>query len=290
VDVGLTEGVIEGQRRLMAVHAHPDDESITTGGLLARCDLAGIHTCLVTCSDGRYGPVNPELGVTLSPDELAVVRAEELEAAARELGVQEVHRLGYHDSGMTGASTTQAPLAFWSQQVDHLVERVVRLIRAFRPHVLVTYDPFGCTGHPDHIQAHRVAVLAVEAAAEEHMYTAAGAPWMVSCLFYPVYPVSAMRGFIAESLGRGDPHPMGGLAAEEINYTRPDETVTHLVDIREVYAQKRDALHRHRTQVGRHYPQMYRSALARREYEHFRVAVDRPCPRDFADVFEPVTL
>jgi len=273
----------------MVVHAHPDDESITTGGLLARCASAGVRTCVVTCTDGRYGPVNPELGVALSPDQLAVAHAAELEAAAAELDVDELRQLGYHDSGMTGSSTNGAAQAFWSQPIDSVVARIVELIREFRPQVVVTYDPFGCTGHPDHIQAHRVAVLAVEAAAEGHIFTEAGAAWMVSRLFYPVYPISSMRRFIDESLDHGQPHPMGGQAAEAINYTRPDDTVTHRVDIREVYASKRNALSQHRTQVGPHYPQMYRAALARRDYEHFRLVVDRPCSWDFDDLLEPVT-
>ncbi|MBV9207751.1 MAG: PIG-L family deacetylase [Actinobacteria bacterium] len=284
----LAKGEGQAERRLMAVHAHPDDESITTGGLLARCARAGVQTCLLTCTDGRHGPVNPDLGLDLDPDGLALARAAELDAAARELGIQVLHRLGYHDSGIAGSPANQASRAFWSQPADDVLARVVAIIRSFRPHVLVTYDPFGCTGHPDHIAAHRTAVLAVEAAGEAGMYPAAGRPWMVSRLFYPVFPVSAMRAFIGETLEQGRPHPMRGLDAEEINYTRADETVTHWVDIGCVYERKCAALSRHRTQVGRHYPQMYRSALARREREHFRIAVDRPCPREWGDIFQPV--
>lgn len=271
----------------MAVHAHPDDESITTGGTLARCAAEGVTTCLVTCTDGRYGPVNPELGLTLSPDDLASVRAAELCSAAAVLGIVEVHTLGYYDSGMTGAAENQADHALWSQPLDDAVGRVVKAIRSFRPHVVTSYDPYGGTGHPDHVAAHRATLLAVEAAAEEHVYPEAGAPWTVSRLFYPVFPVSAMRDFITASLGRGEPHPMGGLAAEEINYTRPDALVTHRVGIAQVYERKRAGLLEHRTQVGRHYPQMYRSALARRDYEHFRLVLERPCPCGWDDIFEP---
>jgi N-acetyl-1-D-myo-inositol-2-amino-2-deoxy-alpha-D-glucopyranoside deacetylase len=284
----LAEGEGQAGRRLMAVHAHPDDESITTGGLLARCARDRVQTCLVTCTDGRHGPVNPDLGLDLDPDGLALARAAELDAAVRELGIHALHRLGYYDSGMVGSPANQAPRAFWSQPADDILARVVGIIRSFRPHVLVTYDPFGCTGHPDHIAAHRTAVLAVEAAGEAGMYPAGGQPWTVSRLFYPVFPVSAMRAFIGETLEQGRPHPMGGLDAEEINYIRADETVTHLVNISGVYERKRAALNRHRTQVGRHYPQMYRSALARREREHFHIAIDRPCPREWDDIFQPV--
>jgi N-acetyl-1-D-myo-inositol-2-amino-2-deoxy-alpha-D-glucopyranoside deacetylase len=277
------------ERRLMAVHAHPDDESITTGGTLARCAAEGVTTCLVTCTDGRYGPVNPDLGLTLSPDELASVRSAELHAAAASLGVGQVRQLGYLDSGMTGSRENKAAQSFWSQPVDDAVGRVVEIIRSFRPHVVITYDPFGGTGHPDHIAAHRVTLLAVEAAGEAHAYAAAGGPWTVRRLFYPVFPVSAMRTFIDVSLERGEPHPMDGASAEEINYTRPDELATHRVDIAGVYERKRAGLMEHRTQVGRHYPQMYRSALARRGHEHFRLAIRHPGPEDWDDIFEPVS-
>lgn len=273
----------------MAVHGHPDDESITTGGTLARCAAEGVTTCLVTCTDGRYGPVNPDLGLTLSPDDLASVRSAELHAAATALGVGQVRQLGYHDSGMTGSRENTAAQSFWSQPVDDVLGRVVEIIRSFRPHVVITYDPFGGTGHPDHIGAHRVTVLAVEAAAEEYAYAASGGPWVVRRLFYPLFPVSAMQSFIDASLRRGEPHPMGGASAEEVNYTRPDERVTHRVNIASVYACKRAGLMEHRTQVGRHYPQMYRSALARREHEHFRLAIRRLELEGWDDIFEPVS-
>jgi N-acetyl-1-D-myo-inositol-2-amino-2-deoxy-alpha-D-glucopyranoside deacetylase len=277
------------QRRLLAVHAHPDDESITTGGLLARCADAGVRTRLVTCTDGRYGPVNPDLGLALTPDELADVRRKELGAAAEMLGVAELDWLSYHDSGMMGSPNNRRPHAFWAQPLQPLVERVVRIIRRFRPHVLVTYGPFGCTGHPDHIQAHRVALLAVEAAAEPYLFPDSGAPWTVSHVFYPVFPMSAMERFIAEELRAGRPHPFDGRSSSEINYTRPDAMVTHEVDIGEVYERKREALHAHRTQVGSHYPQLYRAALARREREHFRLALGRLDEVDVEDVFVPAT-
>ena len=279
------------QRRLLAVHAHPDDESITTGGLLARCSAAGIRTCLVTCTDGRHGPVNPELDLTLGPDELAEVRTLELGTAARVLGIAELHQLGFHDSGMTGSPHNHAPRAFYSQPNDALVGRMVKVIRRFRPQVAVTYDPFGGTGHRDHVQAHRITLLALQAAGEAHAFPAAGAPWEVSQVYYPVFPASAMERFIDDDLRAGRPHPFDGRRVTEINYTRPDRSVTHRVKIAEVYDRKADALRSHRTQVGPHYPQLYRAALARREHEHFRLAWrtdPTDAATDFRDLFEPV--
>lgn len=277
------------ERRLLAVHAHPDDESMTTGGLLARCAGAGVRTRLMTCTDGRYGPVNPGLGLTLTPGELAEVRGMELRAATTVLGVAELDWLGYHDSGMMGSPHNQGPHAFWAEPLEALVEQMVRIVRWFRPHVVVTYDPVGGTGHPDHIQAHRVTLLAVEAALEPGAFTDKGMPWTVSQVFYPVFPIWAMERFIIEDLRAGRPHSFDGRSSVEINYTRPDEMVTHQVDIREVYERKWEALHAHRTQVGSHYPQLYRAALARREHEHFRLAFDRPANVDFDDIFEPTT-
>lgn len=166
---------------------------------------------------------------------------------------------------------------------------MVRIMRRVRPHVVLTYDPFGATGHPDHIQAHRVTLLAVEASAEPRAFPDTGNAWTVGQIFYPVFPVSAMKRFVAEELRAGRPHPLGGQPSTDVNYTRPDETVTHRVDIRTVYERKREALHAHRTQVGSHYPQLYRAALARRAHEHFRLAFDRSTEGNFDDIFEPTT-
>lgn len=274
------------ERRVLAVHAHPDDESITTGGLLARCAVAGVRVWLVTCTDGRYGPVNPDLGLELTPDELAEVRRTEVGAAATVLGVAGLDWLGFHDSGKTGSPHNEEPRAFWAQPLDTLIERMVGILRRCRPHVVVTYDPFGATGHPDHVQAHRVTLLAVEAAREPNAFSGRGASWTVGQVFYPVFPISAMERFIDEDVRAGRGHPFDGRTGAEINYTRSDETVTHRVEIREVYDRKRDALHAHRTQIGPHYPQLYRAALARRDYEHFRLALDRSAGPDFGDIFE----
>jgi N-acetyl-1-D-myo-inositol-2-amino-2-deoxy-alpha-D-glucopyranoside deacetylase len=278
-----------GQRRLLAVHAHPDDETITTGGLLARSADTGVRTAVVSCTDGRYGPVNPELGLKLDPSSLAQVRRDELQAAAAVLGLAEVVWLGHHDSGMTGASTNFARDAFWAASLDTLVAQMVTVIRRFQPHAVVTYDPIGCTGHPDHVQAHRVTLLAVAAAGEAHAVPGTGEAWTVSQVFYPVFPLSDMQRFITDDVAAGRPHPFEGRPATEINYVRADAMATHRVSIDAVYGRKRDALYSHRTQVGPHYPQLYRAALARRDYEHFHLAWHNGTEEVFRDIIEPVT-
>ncbi|MGH3567753.1 MAG: PIG-L family deacetylase [Pseudonocardia sp.] len=276
-------------RRLLAVHAHPDDECITTGGLLARCADTDVTTTVVTCTDGRYGPVNPELELALDPPALAETRAVELAEASRILGISRLRIWGHHDSNMAGLPQNDAPEAFWAQPIDELVAAMVEEIRRSRPQVVVTYDAFGATGHPDHIQAHRATMLAVAAAGQGGCCVAAGPVWDVDAVFYPVFPISALRAFVAEDERAGLPHPFGGRPVDDVNYGRADDEVTHRVDIAQVYERKVRALHAHRTQVGPHYPLLYRAALARRRHEHFRLAWSRRPVSDFDDILAPVS-
>jgi N-acetyl-1-D-myo-inositol-2-amino-2-deoxy-alpha-D-glucopyranoside deacetylase len=270
------------------VHAHPDDESITTGGLLARCSELGIRSMLVCCTDGRYGPVSPGYGRRLAPDELAEVRRTELDEAAKILGISELRWFGHHDSDMTGSPRNTLPGAFWSQPAELLIGEIVGVVRQFRPQAVVTYDPFGSTGHPDHVQAHRTTLLGVEAAAEARAFPDAGAPWAVGSLWYPVFPVSALEKLIRAETLAGRPHPFDGKDVHAINYGRPDEIVTHRVDIQAVFGVKERALHAHASQIGAHYPALYLAALARREHEHFRLAHDNGFASLFNDLFAEV--
>jgi LmbE family N-acetylglucosaminyl deacetylase len=149
----------------MAVHAHPDDEATGTGGVLARYAAEGIRTVLVTCTDGRCGDgpggVKPgEPGH--DPEAVAAARATELEASCAILGVDSLEVLGYGDSGMMGWAANEAPGAFWSTPVEEGAARLAALMKLYEPDVVVTYDPNGFYGHPDHIQAHRITMAALE--------------------------------------------------------------------------------------------------------------------------------
>jgi LmbE family N-acetylglucosaminyl deacetylase len=270
------------------VHAHPDDETITTGGLLLRCAEAGISTALLSCTDGRYGPVSPEYGRRLDPTDLAAVRTAELNSAAEVLRIGEVRRLGHHDSNMTGLAENRLPDAFWTQPTDALIAEVVRVLRECRPHVVVTYDAFGNTGHPDHVQAHRITVLGIAAASQARCFPETGPSWAVGQLLHPAYPISALRSFVAEETAAGRGHPFDGRDVEEVNYGRADGEITHRVAIGDVYEAKHRALLAHRTQVGSHYPVLYRAALARRDHEHYHRVWARGNAPDFDDVLEPV--
>ncbi|MFD7383961.1 PIG-L family deacetylase, partial [Streptomyces anulatus] len=150
---------------LMAVHAHPDDEATGTGGVLARYAAEGIRTVLVTCTDGGCGDgpggVKPgEPGH--DPAAVASMRRRELEASCDVLGISDLETLDYADSGMIGWPSNEAPGAFWQTPVEEGAARLAELMRHYRPDVVVTYDENGFYGHPDHIQAHRITMAALE--------------------------------------------------------------------------------------------------------------------------------
>ncbi|MGW7421237.1 N-acetyl-1-D-myo-inositol-2-amino-2-deoxy-alpha-D-glucopyranoside deacetylase [Streptomyces sp. NPDC054813] len=157
-------------RRLLLVHAHPDDESINNGATMARYADQGVHVTLVTCTLGEGGEVIPPELRDLTGPALGEYRLGELAAAMRELGVTDFRLLGgpgrYRDSGMMGLPDNEAPGCFWQADVDEAAGHLAEVILEVRPQVLVTYDDNGGYGHPDHIQAHRVAMRAVQLAAE----------------------------------------------------------------------------------------------------------------------------
>lgn len=234
---------------LMAVHAHPDDESIGTGGVLARYAAEGVRTVVVTCTDGRCGdgpggvkPGDPGH----DPEQVAATRAAELEASCRHLGVAHLEHLGHRDSGMLGWPTNDDPASFW--QADPLVAAgpLVALLRRYRPQVVVTYDANGFYGHPDHIMAHRVTQVAV---------AASGIP---AKLYYTAVPRSALPDFrrLMEEAGVEPPAPS---EREEGQYAdagpggpafgTPDQLVTTVVDVSAHTAAKRASLQAHASQA-----------------------------------------
>src|SRR5215208_190870 len=156
---------------LMTVHAHPDDETIGTGGVMARGVAEGRRVVLVTCTDGAMGEiVLPERD---TPDEhrrLAAIRVHELEAAMGTLGVTEWENLGYRDSDMMGREGNNDPRCFWQADLDQAAGRLTWLIRVYRPDVVTTYNSFGGYGHPDHIRTHDVAVRAFDRAGDPDWY------------------------------------------------------------------------------------------------------------------------
>ena len=150
---------------LMAVHAHPDDEATGTGGILGRYAAEGIRAVLVTCTDGGCGdgPGGAKPGDPgHDPAAVAELRLRELEASCEVLKVGHLETLGYADSGMMGWPANDLPGSFWNTPVDDAAARLGELMLKYRPDVVVTYDENGFYGHPDHIQAHRITMAALE--------------------------------------------------------------------------------------------------------------------------------
>jgi N-acetyl-1-D-myo-inositol-2-amino-2-deoxy-alpha-D-glucopyranoside deacetylase len=239
---------------LLAVHAHPDDECIGTGGVLARYAAEGVRTVLVTCTDGAVGEISDPALATA--DNLVDVRARELDEAVQILRVSRLVKLGYRDSGMAGTADNVHPASFHQAPLDEAVGRVVRIIREERPQVVVTYDERGGYGHPDHIRAHEVAVAAFEAAGDGARFPSAGPAWAPAKLYYSVVPRSALGRFIERLQEAGIDVPfrrqaeVAESAGEDPPFGVADERVTTTVDVAAYVGQKRAALQAHRTQMG----------------------------------------
>jgi N-acetyl-1-D-myo-inositol-2-amino-2-deoxy-alpha-D-glucopyranoside deacetylase len=174
---------------VLLVHAHPDDEAFGTGGLIARSVAEGRRVDLVTCTGGEEGEIHdPTLDHEEAQPRLREIRLAELECALDALrgdgaGTLELHLLGYRDSGMMGTESNARPDVFWNADLDEATGRLVAIVRRTRPAVMVSYDANGNYGHPDHINAHRIAVAAWDAAAEADRYPEAGPPHAVAKLY-----------------------------------------------------------------------------------------------------------
>ncbi len=173
----------------MFVHAHPDDESSKGAATMARYAKEGHRISVVTCTDGMAGDIlNPKMDRPGVKERMAELRKEELARALEILGVTDHWWLGYPDSGyvegFAGDGSVLAPDCFYNADLDEAVQRLVRIIRAERPDVLVTYPPDGGYPHPDHIRCHDVSAGAFEAAADPDRYPEAGAPWQPRKLYY----------------------------------------------------------------------------------------------------------
>ncbi|MGW1889774.1 N-acetyl-1-D-myo-inositol-2-amino-2-deoxy-alpha-D-glucopyranoside deacetylase [Streptomyces sp. NPDC002004] len=244
-------------RRLLLVHAHPDDESINNGATMALYAAAGAQVTLVTCTLGEEGEViPPELAGLTSDrqDTLGAHRVGELAAAMHELGVTDHRFLGgpgrYRDSGMMGAEQNTREGSFWSADLDEAATHLVQVIREVRPQVLVTYDPDGGYGHPDHIKAHRVAMRAADLASERAYRPDLGEPYEVAKIYWNRVPRSVVdEGFarLREVL-----HELPFKAAatvDDVPGVVEDGVVTTVVDGAAHVGTKAAAMRAHATQI-----------------------------------------
>ena len=228
--------------RILLVHAHPDDETINNGATMALYADRGASVTLVTCTRGEEGEILvPGLSHLASEqgDQLGAHREIELEAAMKALGVKD-HRFlaNYRDSGMMGMPANERPDVFWQADVDQAAALLVEIIEEVRPHILITYDEIGGYGHPDHIQAHRVAMRASELST-----------WQIEKIYWNTMPKSVIASGIAAMKEIGSDF-FGTDNVDDIPFAKDDSFVTTLIDGNDYVDKKMLAMKAHETQIA----------------------------------------
>jgi N-acetyl-1-D-myo-inositol-2-amino-2-deoxy-alpha-D-glucopyranoside deacetylase len=243
-------------RRMLLVHAHPDDETINNGATMARYVAEGASVTLLTCTLGEEGEILvPELEQLAADqaDQLGGYRIGELRAAMAALGVTDFRFLGgagrYRDSGMMGTPANGHARAFWNADLDEAVAHAVSVVREVRPQVVVTYDENGGYGHPDHIQAHRVAMGAVGKAADPTYRPELGEPWDVAKVYWSCVPRSVLQSGIEAMAEMGKSFFEGVSSADDLPFGVSDDVVTAAVDGRKFADRKDAAMRAHPTQI-----------------------------------------
>jgi N-acetyl-1-D-myo-inositol-2-amino-2-deoxy-alpha-D-glucopyranoside deacetylase len=240
----------------MAVHAHPDDEVIGTGGTFARYAVEGVQTVLVTCTLGEEGEiVVPEWDTPENHARLDVIRRQELQEAVDILQISHLEVLPYRDSGMIGLPSNEHPECFNKADPYEATGRLVALVRAYRPHVLVTYNEEGGYGHPDHLMAHQITVAAFDAAGDPAQYPQAGKPWTPQKL----YLIASRRSLwlrawqTMRERGLTTKTPLDDPEFDPQRFVDDPRPAT-AIDITPFLAQKLAALRVHRTQIKPDWP------------------------------------
>ncbi|GAA3722671.1 N-acetyl-1-D-myo-inositol-2-amino-2-deoxy-alpha-D -glucopyranoside deacetylase [Spinactinospora alkalitolerans] len=277
---------------MLLVHAHPDDESIVTGATMAKYAAEGAEVTLVTCTLGEEGEIIPPGLAHLAGDReggLGEHRIGELDKACFTMGVRDHRFLGgpgrYRDSGMMGAPSNDDPACFWRADVEEAAHELAEIIREVRPDVMVSYDDNGGYGHPDHIQAHRVAKRAFTRAAQR---TLPGSPWQTRKL----YAIAQPRSVLEESVRRlrAEPGPFTPPASiGDIAPGTPDKLVTTRIDATPYWAAKALAMRAHATQIsveGERFALSNDIAQEISAVEYF-ILLRGPASRPGPDGFEP---
>ena len=268
---------------IVSFHAHPDDESIATGGLLARASDAGHRVVLVFATRGELG--EPVEGVLAEGEQLTLRRTSECFASAEVLGVHRVEFLGWTDSGMVDLPTNDAPWCFWQADVDHAAARLALILREEQADVITIYDDNGGYGHPDHIQVHRVGARAAELA---------GVAVVAQSTMNRDHMARAFA--MAKEMGVEVPTEMDDEMAQEVaepTFGKPEAELTHVVDASAVIERKRASMMAHASQIGTDHfmlsmpPEAFEFVFGS---EWFIVdhPVDERAPAVFAELFAPM--
>ena len=240
---------VNAAKRLLLVHAHPDDETINNGVTMAKYAASGAQVTLVTCTRGEEGEVLVNELANLASDKddtLGKHREIELKDAMDELGIKDVRFLGapnkkWRDSGMMGTPANDRDDVFWQADLDDVSNELVKIILEIKPQVLITYDEFGGYGHPDHIKAHRVAMRAADLAADKG--------WQVNKIYWNTMPRSVIQMGIEKMREVGSDF-FGAESADDLPFAKPDELVTTVVNAPEYVPAKLAAMKAHATQIS----------------------------------------
>ena len=242
-------------KRLLLVHAHPDDETIGSGITMAKYIAAGAKVTLVTCTSGEEGEVLvPELAHLASnkEDKLGAHRRIELANAMSTLGVTDHRFLGgpgkFRDSGMVGTPANERKDSFWQTDIQVAADELVKIIRETKPQVVITYDDFGGYGHPDHINAHRVTHYAIALAKVSSYKSELGLAWEVSKIYWTCIPKSQIQQGI-DALANSGSKFFGVDSIDEVPFAVDDKFVTTRIEGFGLVEQKLAALRCHATQV-----------------------------------------
>jgi len=289
--------------RLMAVHAHPDDESSKGAATMARYVREGVEVLVATCTGGERGDVlNPKMDRPEVKADITEIRRAEMQRAREILGVRQAW-LGFVDSGWVenydAADPSGLPEGCFARvPVDEAAEPLVKLIREFKPHVILTYDEEGGYPHPDHVQTHLVSVAAFDAAGDPDRYPRAGAPWQPLKLYYHMgFTKVRVQAIHEELVAMGEESPYGQWLDK---WDRDDKSgrITTRVPCGEFFELRDDALRAHATQIDpdgfwfRVPLAVQRKMWPTEDYELVRSLVDSSVPEDdlFAGVRAPADV
>ena len=231
------------------MHAHPDDETINNGVTMAKYAAEGVQVTLVTCTRGEEGEVLVESLANLASsrdDKLGEHREIELKTAMGYLGIKDFRFLGspnkkWRDSGMIGTAQNERKDVFWQADLNEAAQELVKIILEIKPQVLITYDEFGGYGHPDHIKAHQVAMLAAELASNQG--------WKISKIYWNTMPKSVIQMGIDKMKEVGSSF-FGADSVEDLPFAKPDELVTSVIKAPDYVEKKLEAMKAHETQIS----------------------------------------
>ncbi len=231
---------------LMTVHAHPDDEAIGTGGIIAKYAAEGVRTVLVTCTQGELGEVQDPTYVPPRPGmNITEIRKGEMAEALDILKVGTYINLAYKDSGMAGTAGNKDPEAFCRADAEAAARRLAGIIRKEKPQVIVTYDENGVYGHPDHIMTNVITRRAFTLAGDADLQLADGtAPWQPAKLYYLAIPLARIRKYRKAGEEKGSKRQSSAIIGT------PDEQITTQIDVTPVLDIKFDAIFAHRSQIA----------------------------------------